>query len=280
MWAHIPTDDDEKRFPGITELVKKFMVHHHTERCMPKDEDERHVPNGPRKPAEQDKSNKNRKCSFGFPKPPCGQTHRTEAGRWTLWRRDCDKWVAAYLPLLLLRIERHANAEPTAGTASIGYLFQYPLKGDATVRAAIAEAQFPEGGAAGEKPGKVDEVGIYQSHRSVSSSEAMFRIAGFNIVKAHPPVSTVKVLLDNQKFIFGKGKSAEEKQEAKEAYHTDAQQWFKRPDACQDVVFRDYFEEWMRSKTEPKTVVSHRDYTKVTADGTADGQFVYKCAFI
>ena len=135
-------------------------------------------------------------CAFGFPKPPCEHTHRSESGRWKLWRRACDSYVAAYIPRLLFRLRRHVNAEPTAGTASIGYLFQDPLKGDPKVLAAIAEA-------AEEADGEVDEVAIFQEMRSVSASEAMFHICDFHVVKAHPPVSTVKVLLDHQKYIFG-----------------------------------------------------------------------------
>ena len=93
----------------------------------------------------------------------------------------------------------------------------------------------------------------------------------------HPPVSTVKVLLDHQEFTFGTGKTAGEKKAAKEAYHTDPELYFKRPDASEAVPFRKYFEGWMIRKRAPKRVEVHRDYT-VVVSGEAAGNHVYKRA--
>ena len=71
-------------------------------------------------------------CAYAWPTRAALAVRNTAApeGRWVPWRREGDERIAAYNPHLLLRVKRHCNFLVSAGTASIGYLLNYPLKGD------------------------------------------------------------------------------------------------------------------------------------------------------
>lgn len=226
MWTRMPTAEDERRFPGLTELVNKYMVHSHTDRC-----------GGHKGP-----------CCWGFPQPPCSRTHRAADGRWVTKRGEGDKWIAAYNPHLLMRLKRHANFLVTSGTKSIAYLLAYPLKGDASIRAAIRSAH--------EDDGKCDEVKIAQVMRVVSACEALYRVCNYRIVKQFPPVETIKATLPGERFAYG---SAETAKKRLEEHNTDVDKYFKRPAAMEEVDFRGYFERFTLSKRKPKTKAAHRD---------------------
>jgi hypothetical protein len=166
MWTHWPTDEDEAKYPGLRAAVEKFMTHHHTPQCGGVDG----------------------KCRWKFPQPPHPFTTRADDGRWQTWRGsgERDGWIPAYHPLLLLRLQCHCNFQVTNGTATIGYLFKYPLKGDATIRACLAEVEC---GA----PSRRDEITNFQTLRVVSASEALFHILEYTLAVTTPPVRSVKV---------------------------------------------------------------------------------------
>jgi hypothetical protein len=136
MWTHHPTPEEEAQYPGLTTLVASRMIHKHTERCGGM--------NGG-------------KCCWGFPQLPQALTVKNDTGRWITWRGPLDGNVVAYNPRLLMRYQGHVNFIVTSGTCAIGYLLQYPFKGDATIRASIAAAHA----AAKDKEEHIDEVSCY-----------------------------------------------------------------------------------------------------------------------
>jgi hypothetical protein len=109
MWTHTPNEEEERSFPDVTELVRKFMIHENTPRCLPHG---RQLHSGQR-------------CSFGSPKPPILQTHCETDGNWVTWHPAADANVAAYNPALLLGAHAHAFIEAKSGMHAIGYLLAY-----------------------------------------------------------------------------------------------------------------------------------------------------------
>ena len=227
MWTHLPTADDERRYPGLTALVTKYMIHEHTERC-----------GGLKSP-----------CRWGFPHAPVEHTHRTADGKWVTWRRVGDEWVASYHPRVLIRIRRHANWIVTCGTASIGYLLKYPLKGDTSLRAAITTAYEERDAAPEGERRKIDEVKITQTNRCVSASEAFYRLMGYRMVEQFPPVQTIKVTLPENRCTFGSKDTAA--QQLRDMV-TDAERYFQRPAALHDVDMRTYYERYSIARKAPK----------------------------
>jgi hypothetical protein len=78
------------------------------------------------------------------------------------------------------------NFQVTNGTATIAYLFKYPLKGDATIRACLAEVNTDQL--------EQDEILRFQTLRVVSASETMFRILEYLLAMTMPSVRPIKVL--------------------------------------------------------------------------------------
>jgi hypothetical protein len=227
MWTHWPTAEEESRYLGLQDLVRKFMTHRHTPQCKRSDGS----------------------CRWNFPLPPVPHTVQLSNGQWRTHRGPADGWITAYHPGILLRFRGHANYNCTNGTATIGYLLGYPFKGDSTIRASLAEV------ADADEPR--DEIRQFQTLRVVSSSEAVFRLLEYPIAMVTPAVHDIKVLLDDQKFVYVRpGQSAAE---ARQRYHTDVEKWFARPATCERASFRKYFEEYMVTDTEPRRVAHIRD---------------------
>jgi hypothetical protein len=72
-------------------------------------------------------------------------TVQLPSGKWVTRRGPADACIAAYHPAILLHTRCHANCHCTNGTASIGYLFKYPFKGDANIRACLADLNEDDG---------------------------------------------------------------------------------------------------------------------------------------
>lgn len=247
MWTHLPTAEEEARYQrnyrcSLTALVRGFMIHHHSERC----------------------GGLVGRCCWGFPQRLVEATYCDDSGRWVTWRRRGDENVVAYNPDLLCEARCHVCFIATSGTAAVGYLLQYPFKGDANARAAIAEAREDA-----ETTGrKVDEVQLYQTHRCISASEAAFRIQEHNLVVAFPPVRSTRVVLPGDQKVYFNPKTKTAKQ-ALDEYQSDTDKWFARPVECEDVSFARYFHEYTVTKRQPAAS------TVYWID--AFGNFVHKC---
>lgn len=69
---------------------------------------------------------------------------------------------------------------------------------------------------------------MYQDHRVVSSSEAIFRICEYRIVEQSPPVSVINVQLPGEHLLYYNHNTTTAA-EAQERYHSDVDLWFARP---------------------------------------------------
>jgi Helitron helicase-like domain at N-terminus len=210
-WSHVPTDADEQRFPGLRALVLKHMLHNHSERCG-------FYTTG--------------RCCWRFPQPPVAETYCDTDGKWHTWRRagELEQRVVPYNPTLLTLLKCHICFMVTSGTAAIGYLLQYNCKGDATIRAKIAEAREE----CAERGCAVDEVQVYQTHRVVSASEAVLRTTGHRMIVVSPPVKTIRIVLPADRAVFY-NKARRTLEEALAAYESDVDLYFLRPDALRLV---------------------------------------------
>jgi hypothetical protein len=227
MWTHFPTSEEKERYPGLQALVQSHMVHGHCAQCQTKDG----------------------QCRWGFPLPAVPHTVQLPNGKWVTRRGPADSCISAYHPAVLLRTRCHANCNCTNGTASIGYLFKYPFKGDASIRACLADLDDSEG--------PRDEILRFQTMRVVSASEAIFRLLEYPIAMVTPAVRSIKVLLPSNKYVYRRaGVTAEE---ARERFHSDVDRWFARPPACEQVPFRTYFEAYIVAPKPPSRCPHHLD---------------------
>jgi hypothetical protein len=231
IFTHMPTTADKLKYGSDLELlVKAHMMHHHTERCLPSNR-----PLGPQE-----------RCSFGFPHPPVISTYRDENGNWVTWRRGGDSMVASYCPQMLLDMRCHVYVVAISGTHAIGYLLQYPCKGDASVLNAIRAAHRTEDASSGgastghNSPTGVDEIGLFKSDRILSSGEAAFRVLEFPVITVHPPVHTIYINSPNDKFCMKR--PGETLEAALARYHTSVEKFFGRPAAFENCNFRSYFD--------------------------------------
>jgi Helitron helicase-like domain at N-terminus len=210
-WTHVPTDADERRFPGVRALVLQFMLHSHSERCG---------------------FYRTGHCCWRYPQPPVAETYCDANGKWHTWRRagELEQRVVPYNPTLLTRLNCHACVMVTSGTTSIGYLLQYNCKGDATIRAKIAEAREE----CAERGCAVDEVQVFQTHRVVGASEAMLRVDGHRMIIVNPPVTTIRIVLPEHRAVFyNRARTTQEM--ALAAYESDVDLFFQRPDELREV---------------------------------------------
>jgi hypothetical protein len=112
--AQIPAD------PGpLRNLVLSHMIHseHHL------DVD----PTGTRGPS---RCNKNGKCCYNYPHPPCPHTQLNSKQRIDYRRGTGDAWVVPYSPALLLLWEGHLNAEAVFTVDVFLYIYKYLFKGE------------------------------------------------------------------------------------------------------------------------------------------------------
>ena len=163
-----PTPEEEAAMPGLTALINEFGVHKHTARCGGSDE----------------------KCCWGFPKKVCEQTYQDARGRWHTKRGPDEVWLNPTSHLITYLLKCHYYWEVCCGRAGIGYLLDYPFKGDTSVVAKLNEAHAAQA-AGGHK--HFDEVRFLQHYRSVAATEGTVRLLGLEMVRQYPATSEVRV---------------------------------------------------------------------------------------
>ncbi|XP_074299646.1 uncharacterized protein LOC141630791 [Silene latifolia] len=99
-----------------------------------------------------------------------------------------NRWVIPYNTYLLSMFDYHLNVEVCSTIEAVKYLYKYVYKGHDKISFNVVRSSDP-------KP--VDEIEQYQSGRWVSPCEAMWRIYGFDLFEAQPPVFVLPVHLQN-----------------------------------------------------------------------------------
>ena len=150
----------------------------------------------------------NGKCSKGFPKDFQKETtvdpdnfyatyqrkSPADGGRCIMHKgkRIDNSWVIPYNAHLSLRFNCHINVECCASPKAAKYLYKYVTKGNDRARVATEIEGVPR-----------DEILEYQDLRSVGSSEASYRIMGYNITENKPAVMALRIhLKDQQQVVF------------------------------------------------------------------------------
>ncbi len=122
-----------------------------------------------------------------------------------------NSWIVPHSPELIRKFNGHMNAEPCISkVGSIKYLFKYVCKGSNQVTLEVRTHNSDENQAGQvRKVPAIDEIKNYQDARSVSASEAAWRLFSFPMVEHHPPVERLEVHLEgNHEVYFEKGKEA------------------------------------------------------------------------
>lgn len=110
-------------------------------------------------------------------------------------------------------------------------MYNYCLKHPDFVRAKIAHQN--------------NEIEAYRSVRYVSSPEAVWRLCGFNEHERHPAVRVLCVYHENDhQVVVTRDDSIQVQQAAAANKITDLMSYFKRPPACQQLIYLLYFEQY------------------------------------
>jgi hypothetical protein len=104
-----------------------------------------------------------------------------------------NRWVVPYSPLLCKMFPAHINVESCRSVKAIKYICKYINKGSDQAVFEITE---------GEK--NIDEIQQFQMGRYISSSEAVWRILGFDIHDRFPAVTKLSVHLENGQRVYFK----------------------------------------------------------------------------
>ena len=67
-------------------------------------------------------------CKWGFPKPPCAQSHIDDKGAVVLRRTEEERHTVNYNAALLLRYKAHINVEYTPYMSNPMYIIKYVVK--------------------------------------------------------------------------------------------------------------------------------------------------------
>ena len=148
-------------------------------------------------------------CTKGFPKSYSDTTVWSADTVYPQYRRrppDADnpicyngrvidnRWITPYNPYLLLKYDAHLNVEACVGQHSVKYLYKYVLKNvDRGDRGMV----------------RLDEITSYHDARVIGSSEAVWRLLGFDMHSASPGVERLPVHLHHeQTVLFADGEEA------------------------------------------------------------------------
>jgi hypothetical protein len=198
-----------QNFPKMRELVLKHMIHGPCGDLFP---DAPCMING--------------KCSKRFPKDFCNRTTENENG-YPFYRRRSpenggsfitktvvrngksitytidNRWVVAYSPPLLWKVECHVNLEGAASIGCVKYVYKYINKGSDQVMFRIESTKHQSRAAAkmAAKKRNRDEIKMFLDARYLSASEAFWRIFAFPLHETNPSVVRLAVHLPNQQFV-------------------------------------------------------------------------------
>ena len=114
-----------------------------------------------------------------------------------------NRWVVPYCPLLSRIFNAHINVEYCNSVKAIKYICKYVNKGSDQAVFALQQG--------GAQVDANDEVKLYQMGRYVSTSEAIWRILGFDIHERYPTVTHLSVHLENGQRVFFQEGNAQER---------------------------------------------------------------------
>ena len=185
------------------EIVHRFMLHPtHSSSVI------NHVPPSAENPLKYCEKWKNgaRMCRFGYPKPPQQQTSLDSSNRVLYRREQGDSFVVPHCLPLLRKFECHMNVEIAGCGQLFQYLFKYIHKGildyfheyiGVNIIVGPDRARFrirtEDNGDADEAP--INEIDDYWNGRYLTSTEAAWRILGYNITQKTPSVTALPVHL-------------------------------------------------------------------------------------
>ena len=153
-----------------------------------------------------------------------------------------NRYIVPYNPYLLMKYDCHICVDLVTANAVIAYIYKYCYKGSD-----LAKARILYGG---------DEIEAYKSIRYISSSEAMWRIFGFDMQKRSPNVILLHVHLEGeQTVVHDEDASHEHRRSAANSAVTDLMRYLQRPRGhpFDALTFLDYFEKYtVQPKHTPK----------------------------
>ena len=99
-----------------------------------------------------------------------------------------NSWVTPYNPLLLNTFKSHINVEYVHSVKSIKYLIGYHFKGEDLVSV--------------EGLDECDEIALYVVRRYISSCQAYWRLAGFDIINVDPSVLQLNIHMPDEQYVL------------------------------------------------------------------------------
>lgn len=138
--------------------------------------------------------NRNGRCIYGYPQPITQHTYIDDIGRVHYRRRkEEDQWVTPHIPALVEFMNCHIFVDVCSTAVIFLYLFKYLFKGPDRTRFSLRALSSPQ-----DENELVDEYEDYVSARYLSSSEAVYRIFGYNTVRKRPAVRCLSVHLEGK----------------------------------------------------------------------------------
>jgi len=269
IWTNLP---DERIAGGkLREKVIKYMVH---QKCG------QFNPNAPCMTT--DKQSSHKYCSKHYPQPfrdaftTNSKTGRAEYRRMdngdtaTIRQKNGDnefvetdidnRYIVPYNPYLLMKYDCHICVDLVTANAVIAYIYKYCYKGSD-----LAKARILYGG---------DEIEAYKSIRYISSSEAMWRIFGFDMQKRSPNVILLHVHLEGeQTVVHDEDASHEQRRSAANSVVTDLMRYLQRPRGhpFDALTFLDYFEQYTVQPKQRRKRVNRNQQRSESDDDNSDG---------
>ena len=269
IWTNLP---DERIAGGkLREKVIKYMVH---QKCG------QFNPNAPCMTT--DKQSSHKYCSKHYPQPfrdaftTNSKTGRAEYRRMdngdtaTIRRKDGDnesvetdidnRYIVPYNPYLLMKYDCHICVDLVTANAVIAYIYKYCYKGSD-----LAKARILYGG---------DEIEAYKSIRYISSSEATWRIFGFDMQKRSPNAILLHVHLEGeQTVVHDEDASHEHRRSAANSAVTDLMRYLQRPRGhpFDALTFLDYFEQYTVQPKQRRKRVNRNQQRSESYDDNSDG---------
>lgn len=267
VWTNLP---DERIAGGkLREKVIKFQVHH---KCG------NFNPNAPCMSTDR-KTNK-KHCSKQFPQPfRTNFTTNPKTGRAEYRRLDNgdtakvkqkngdnkyvetdidNRYVVPYNPYLLMKYDCHICFDLVTANAVVAYIYKYCHKGVDLSRARV----LYDG----------NEIEAYKSVRYISSSEAMWRIFGFDMQSRSPAVILLFVHLEGEQIVVHEEDATEEERRAAaDSSTTDLMRYFRRPAGLpfDSLTYLDYFEQYTaqpKQRTHKRRRPNHQNQQRGESD--------------
>lgn len=194
------------------------------------------------------------KCRFKYPRRFCASTTLDDNGYPTYMRRDDgrfvmakgkkldNRWIVPYNPFLSIRYKAHINVEICSTISAVKYLYKYIYKGHDRATVVMQDVD-----------GLVDEIKSYLDARYVSSSEAVWRIYGFDLHREKPDVQRLQVHLPGENTV-----TFRDDDDLREILDNDANkkttltEWFVTNQNCacaNELLYIDFPDRWVWNKS-------------------------------